>query len=1143
MKRKKIWQKGLSLFLVLSLVLGVTAIEPKAQAAETTTSLPEELKSYTRITMSDFGIEASTEDAGTKHVAQLESSYTGTSLDKTYLDVDVNFHGCTDGNRYFQYLHKSDWSQFARLIHWGTGLSAYEGANSNNSVWMADVANNEFVNLKLAVDVAETKATLKIWVNNEFKGTLEVAGSIADMQKIYIVASDAAPISFRTPQETVETPKTLDDLAEYTKVPMSDFGFEASEDEAGTKYIAAAEGNHTGIGLNKTYLDVDLHFQGATDNGRYIQLFQKADWSQFVRLVHWGTGLSIYEGADTNNSIWVADAPNDEFFNLKIAVNVTSTKVILTVWVNDVLQGDLEINGKVADLANTYIYAGETNPISLRTPTEQAGGPVTPTLQEALDGYTRITMSDFEGMHVSSKETGTAYTGEARGTYTGTTLNKTYLDVDVNFNGTLSNYMHYLAKGDWADYKRIGVSGGGVMLWDPLNTTVDSLWADMTTYGVKDNEFFNLKIRTDIATNTTDSTKEDVTIQLWVNDTYVGESTWTETAHTRNIFYVYVASGSISLRVPTEGEEPGPGGEEPGPGDDEPVVPTISEALKDYRRITVKDFEGLAASTKEAGTKYTAEASGTYKGKTLNKTYLDVDVNFNGTLTNYLHYLAEGNWSNYKRISVSESGLLLWDPFNATPGSLWAQMDTYGVKEDAFFNMKIRTDIATNASDSTKEDVTIQLWVNDTYVGEATWTENAHTRNVLYVYVASGSISLRTPSDGESDDLASQSVSKVLKGYKQVTPRDFAIVGDTFKHGWTEGNWMGYEYPESLNHAYLNVDLALCNDENFHNTIRYLSMDGWQSLQIGIVGDLFQIYETSTDTVLYRVALSDAGISVNKYFNMKLSTDITTNKSNKKQKDVTLMLWINNQMISTVAGEDVAVVKGCTTVGNMLGIYLPNKGTIRLKTPAGAGSTITTGKTEQPDKEFKNTTFGNFAIKDGKYGYIGQVLGANGTYIFSVKATVFSGNFHFSSAFGADFRYGGKKNPWNGLRFWTTGDGKLYMQDATEKTDIYEFHPMYAGVQLVDNMFNMKLSVEFVDSDKDGKKDDVKLGVWFNDVLYKNAYIYLKNYAKYMGNACSIYVQKEDAWIVVKGDTGVDTGVDFTLFGFTKNWKKELGIK
>ncbi|MDO4650738.1 MAG: hypothetical protein Q4B26_19040, partial [Eubacteriales bacterium] len=791
---------------------------------------------------------------------------------------------------------------------------------------------------------------------------------------------------------------------------------------------------------------------------------------------------------------------------------------------------------------NNFYFFISSGSVALRTPTLQTQQPVQPELSEVIGDYDRITMENYD-IEASTEDAGTAHSTSPSGTYTGVSLNKTYLDVDVKYNDNYnsSNYFHFFGSGDWADNIRFQpwAEGTGMSIID-VNSRATALSVANADMGITNGEFFNVKILTDIAANASDATKEDVTLKFYINENPAGMMTWTENKEqNHNNFYFFISSGSVALRTPTT--DPGPGS---GSGPEPEPIPELSEALEGYTRVTINDFEGLAATTKENGTKYSAEATGTYKGESLNKTYLDVDINLNGTTTNYLHFLAEGAWANYKRISWSETGLLVWDPMNAEPGSLWAAQATYGIETDKFFNVKLRTDIKANALDTAKEDVTLQLWINDTYVGERTWTEATHARDILYLYVGSGSLTLRTPSEDGGEIPVPPSVEEALQGYTRVTPTEFAVVGEVFTHGWIEGNWMGYEYPESLNHAYLDIDLALCSDMDFQNSIRYLSSNGWESVQIGIVGEELLIFETSTNTVLYRVALSEAGIKADEYFNLKLSSDITQNANDNKKKDMVLRLWINNVLVSAPSGEDFVEVKGCAAVGNMLGIYLPNEGTIKMKTPQnGEGGDGTTNPTQQPDSSFKKITFGNFAIQNGKYSYIGAKLGAEGSYIFNVNETVFSGNFHFSKEFGADFRYGGNGNPWNGLRFWTTGDGKLYMQDATEKTEIYTFHPMYAKTQLVDNTFNMKLSVEFVDSDGDKKKDDVKLGVWFNDVLYKNEYIYLKDYAKELGNMCSVYVQKKDAWIQISSDSSVYVGVDFTLFGFTRNWKKELGIK
>ena len=156
--------------------------------------------------------------------------------------------------------------------------------------------------------------------------------------------------------------------------------------------------------------------------------------------------------------------------------------------------------------------------------------------------------------------------------------------------------------------------------------------------------------------------------------------------------------------------------------------------------------------------------------------------------------------------------------------------------------------------------------------------------------------------------------------------------------------------------------------------------------------------------------------------------------------------------------------------------------------------------------------------------------------------TIFSADVYFSNTKGGDFRYAGKENEWCGLHFYNRADGKLYMKGVKGDTGTYEFHSLVAGVELTDNWYNLKLTTEFVDSDKDGKKDDVKLGVWFNNVLYDNEYIYLQDYVQHFGKYTAVYVDKGEGYISVKSDTSVSEGIDFKLFGFTKNWVEEVGL-
>lgn len=202
-----------------------------------------------------------------------------------------------------------------------------------------------------------------------------------------------------------------------------------------------------------------------------------------------------------------------------------------------------------------------------------------------------------------------------------------------------------------------------------------------------------------------------------------------------------------------------------------------------------------------------------------------------------------------------------------------------------------------------------------------------------------------------------------------------------------------------------------------------------------------------------------------------------------------------------------------------------------------AGDENNSKNPETLDPGYKMITLGNFGIKDGTYRSVIE----KGSYALSMHKKVFSVDIEFSSDLGEDFRYGSQVDGWHGLRFWSDGS-VLRMEDVDGYTSTYTFAPLIAGTKLVDREFNLKLSTEYVDSDNDGRKDDVKLGVWFNDKLYNNKYIYLKDYKDVLGKYIGVYCSNDIAYIKVKSVEGIPTGVDYTIFGFTRDWKKELGI-
>lgn len=103
------------------------------------------------------------------------------------------------------------------------------------------------------------------------------------------------------------------------------------------------------------------------------------------------------------------------------------------------------------------------------------------------------------------------------------------------------------------------------------------------------------------------------------------------------------------------------------------------------------------------------------------------------------------------------------------------------------------------------------------------------------------------------------------------------------------------------------------------------------------------------------------------------------------------------------------------------------------------------------------------------------------------------------------------------------------------------------------------ISTEYADLDGDGAEDDVRFGLWINDVLANNEYINAIDYRQYVGNeengiggGLGIYIKPssatENGEPVSKHNplkaklSSVLIPVNFKQFGFTNNWERELDI-
>lgn len=135
--------------------------------------------------------------------------------------------------------------------------------------------------------------------------------------------------------------------------------------------------------------------------------------------------------------------------------------------------------------------------------------------------------------------------------------------------------------------------------------------------------------------------------------------------------------------------------------------------------------------------------------------------------------------------------------------------------------------------------------------------------------------------------------------------------------------------------------------------------------------------------------------------------------------------------------------------------------------------------------------------------------------------TVISGKVTFTPKGDTHILFGGTK-PMGGFGLSALVPNKstewvLRLYDTNVDKKGVKFDPIFfysdvAGTQLVGKEIDLKVSIQYVDNDGDGNKNDVKVGMWFNDKLYDNKYIYLKDYASLsysMGTWMTIVVFKD----------------------------------
>lgn len=547
----------------------------------------EELKGYTPITLEHYENSngARTEENGQYLISMPNGGHAFatkvSTYNKTYLNVDVNFNGLATGkggaNVRFQAPGTyGDRFRDTYALGWNTDGTTLHFFRYNKDQGTEDLAMNivaadfgisgpdAWFNVKLRTDITgedttQQTANIQLWLNDRlaWMGTITENRISASRTAIYATTQGGKTILMRSPIYTME-----EAMEGYTPITLNDYNGITMLNENGMAVTTvAAPGTLTTqtASFDKTYLDMDVNFKGATGyGGNNVQFHASARYNDGFAL-GWnadGTTLHFYRYNEVPKDVTIADITASNFgissasdwFNVKLRTDIigegtTSQTVRLELWLNNKLAwtGIIEETRKAPSRA----LIGTAGTVMLRS--------AAPSVEEELEGYTRVTVEDYDNLGGSRNEEGTIYASARAGTYIGTSLHKTYLDMDVQTKTDF--FLHYLMTGTTnafygSDYYRFTMSGTDMTVQQILGgSTKTTVTLPLGALGYTAGAMFNLKIRTDINDTT-------IIMQLWYNDKYVAKLIFTEPA-ARTIKYMGIRgtneTNTTTVRTPVIG--------------------------------------------------------------------------------------------------------------------------------------------------------------------------------------------------------------------------------------------------------------------------------------------------------------------------------------------------------------------------------------------------------------------------------------------------------------------------------------------------------------------------------------------------------------------------------------------------------------
>ena len=279
---------------------------------------------------------------------------------------------------------------------------------------------------------------------------------------------------------------------------------------------------------------------------------------------------------------------------------------------------------------------------------------------------------------------------------------------------------------------------------------------------------------------------------------------------------------------------------------------------------------------------------------------------------------------------------------------------------------------------------------------------------------------------------------------------------------------------------------------------------------------------------------------VGKELELNISVEYVNHDGGSTENDLKLGMWFGGKLYKDKYIYIDNYVDNSHSMGTWMYFSIDKTTSVNIKSVGEIKwKPLPTGLTE--------IGFSDFGITSGVYeagSKVGEYPGEN------LRNTLFSGIVKWHPEVGeTHFIYGGTTSG-GGFDLVNVTDektGEHYLrlfyttptEDGKKKYTNYYFHSDVAGVTLVGEELDLKISIEYVDNDGGKKDNDVRLGIWFGGKLYNNRYIYINNFGAtghILKNNIQIWNRNGAAFSVGR----ISDWLDWSAFGLNANWKKTL---